>query len=233
MHNFNYDSSDGWVNGRIGRALKFDGSNDYVSLSSSLTNGLSSFSVALWIKTSETGTCANYWECPCVMGVGTGGFASNDFSILTDSGNLSWYSGLGASGDNQEVLGKTVSDGEWHFIVVSNDGSNLDLYFDSEKVSSFSSDGSGLDSQPFYIGANNNGGSPNYYHEGTIDEPMVFSRALNAAEVYELYKTQHVRDDVNVFVSTYCEDGGSVGMAWMIRILQLFSCSMMAMDCIL
>ena len=50
LNNFNFSSISGWVSGRQGTALLFDGADDYVSLDSNLLNLANNFSVSVWIQ---------------------------------------------------------------------------------------------------------------------------------------------------------------------------------------
>ncbi len=72
----NMNDSD-WISGRQNSALDFDGSNDYLSTSSSLSGTLgSTSSLSFWIKTSQSGN-NSATQAPGVTGVEQSG-GSND-----------------------------------------------------------------------------------------------------------------------------------------------------------
>ena len=49
----NMDSATDWVAGKRGKALDFDGSNDYVTMGDVLDMGTGDFTVSVWVKTTD------------------------------------------------------------------------------------------------------------------------------------------------------------------------------------
>jgi hypothetical protein len=76
---------------------------------------------------------------------------------------------------------------QWHFIAGTFDGATANLYVDGQLAGTLS--GVTLTAPPSFatelgsMGVN----PPNYANDGTIDELMIFSRALTATEIADLY----------------------------------------------
>lgn len=79
------DSSDPtWVNGKVGKALKFDGSNDYVIGTSNLgISGNAAFSMCAWIKWGGSSWSTDY---PSFMGNNSTGSANTGLSFTIRQG---------------------------------------------------------------------------------------------------------------------------------------------------
>ncbi len=92
-------------------------------------------------------------------------------------------SGGAASAKSNRVL----SDGRWHHVVATYDGSRIALYFDGELDAYCSAWGRlQTNDQPVCIG--DNAEQPGRYWNGRIDDVRIYSYALNDAEVAELYE---------------------------------------------
>ena len=78
------------------------------------------------------------------------------------------------------------SDGQWHYAVVTNDGSTLTLYIDGVAVTSKSVAGSSPENtgtKPVRIGANSRVTPPGNFFTGEVDEVRIWNNALTASEV--------------------------------------------------
>lgn len=94
---------------------------------------------------------------------------------------------------NDNCLGATgstpLSDGRWHMVTGTYDGSNARIYVDGvlEGTSSTSTGTMADRSHNVLIGANLVTGSLVRYFNGQIDEVLIINRSLTANEIYELY----------------------------------------------
>jgi phosphatidylserine/phosphatidylglycerophosphate/cardiolipin synthase-like enzyme len=82
----------------------------------------------------------------------------------------------------------TYNDGNWHYVVVTYDGSVLRLYVDGQQVASLNTNNAIPDynwDKPLVIGKNSLDDSR--YFIGDIDEVRVYNRALSAQEVSDAY----------------------------------------------
>jgi hypothetical protein len=82
------------------------------------------------------------------------------------------------------------SDGQWHYVVVTNDGSTLRLYIDGAAVNSKSVAGSSPENtgtKPVRVGANSRVTPPGNFFTGDVDEVRIWNSVLTAAEVANSY----------------------------------------------
>jgi hypothetical protein len=176
-----------WVDGKFGKALSFDGNDDYMQIISG--GGLNTFTISLWIKTNESRASPIFWQRPTIFGKSNGGSGSGDFGIITNNGYIGFWSGL-VSGDASYLSSTTrINDNNWHHIVVSNDGSHARLYVDGRFEASLPT-GFALNNEPFWIGGKGGSESPGFYHSGIIDEVRFYNRALSDAEIQALYQAK-------------------------------------------
>lgn len=152
-------------------ALSFDGSNDYVSLSSStpVPIGNSHYTIEAWIKPNAMGAYG-------IIGWGPWG-TNNQVNALRlyNSGILNYWWG------NDIGYGTSSLAGAWHHIAATFDGTYRRLYLDGALVAT-DQPGTGHavpSASNLCIGRTNN----NEYFNGLIDEVRVWSRALCQAEL--------------------------------------------------
>ncbi len=159
--------------GKIGQALKFDGTSQYISVPALTT--FSALTVSLWLRSSTTNTVPiGQW----------GGSSNNGYGLYAD-GN--WYMGNGSSWSS--LSAGWLGDNAWHLYTLTWDGATMVAYRDGARVGTplaasgltFSSPGNNL----LTIGADNRG--LNTYYAGSIDDVRVYNRALSASEVKQLY----------------------------------------------
>ncbi|SPC33785.1 LamG-like jellyroll fold domain-containing protein [Candidatus Nitrosocaldus cavascurensis] len=157
------------------------------------------FSVSAWFKT----TMNNNSQVAII--VNKGGFGNGDGLDRPDMNYGIWLTGTNdqapqgrvaggfesSSGTNYFVYSSTTyNDGQWHYVVLTYDGSTLRLYVDGSLVSSLSTNGAVPDynwDTPLTIGKTALTNVNGFYFIGDIDEVRVYNRALNAQEVSDAY----------------------------------------------
>ena len=194
------------VDGQVGEALEFDGSDDYVNL----TNlgdfgekvGASTFEA--WVKTSfkrEWTTLFKVLDQGCNMAwaIDVNRSAKAGFPFAEDI--VHYYvrqkSAAGCNAIAVEIE-FALSDGKWHHIVfgiVDPGNSEVSLYMDGEPQEIIVGDAKKLDTfvpfvEPVYIGAANNRGNVERHFPGVIDEVRIYDRALTADEVTRNFKSK-------------------------------------------
>ena len=177
-----------WTNGKLGKALSFDGTSAMVSVPFLNPDTLT---WSAWIKTSSAATQAiagtNYGNASTFWHGG----------LMVVSGKA--YMTIGyISSAYQNVSGtKIVNDNKWHHIVMTSNTSGSFLYVDGVQDAS----------STYYVGQvagqsetnTNIGVLQSYdfgqgkiiyanYFNGSIDDARLYSRALSATEVLNLYK---------------------------------------------
>jgi hypothetical protein len=180
-----------WTGGRLGNALDFDGTDDYVidDDAESYLNGLTAATVSVWIKSDVTGV--------------NNGFISNEDSN-NDFGITIRYdsSGLYGSGTNVIKAGfgnaslagpqssvessSNVQTTDWQHIVVTWQASQAPVLYINGQLDTptfTSNSATSIDNLTFFkIGAHGQG-----EWQGLVDDVRVYNRALSAAEAAALY----------------------------------------------
>jgi hypothetical protein len=165
--------------GEVGGGFALDGSGDGVQVSSNSTNlWLQNFTIETWIKRASAAV-ASYGSGGngVIFGYGSGGY----LFYMNSSGNLT-FSKLG---DASYVTGPAVTDTNWHHVAITKNGSTITFYLDgvgyaapAYNVTFTFAGGPGLGYRP-------DNGDNSFY--GSIDELSIYSRALPALEVQDIY----------------------------------------------
>ncbi|RJS88396.1 hypothetical protein DRO56_03425 [Candidatus Bathyarchaeota archaeon] len=169
-----------WVEGRYGYALDLDGVDDYVVVPDdpSLNVGTGDFTVALWVKTTQTST-------GIIVEKYSG---SRGWRIYISNGYIG-VRGKDPAGTFTGASTSTYNDGKWHYITVVFDRDS-GIYFykdgtpDGTSTTITGHQGSLNNSEPLRIGKQTLGD----HYNGTIDEVCIYNVALTPEKVRELYE---------------------------------------------
>jgi len=183
--------------GKIGRGFLFDGVDDYVLVPPDpRLNVGAQGSIVFWMRSAPDNlmdTCCQGLVATDYFGVSIASApAGVVFYVYTTDGG--WVHTSDIDGCSQCAGGFPVSPGEWHHIVGTYDGTQLQLYVDGLPVGNprFHT-GTILPMLPgsfLSIGSEDGRrccGGPRYFH-GAIDEVAVYRRALTSAEVMDLFR---------------------------------------------
>ncbi len=178
-----------WVSGKIGNAVTLGGAtSDVVSVSPSAASQ-STYTISLWYKTTGTSQKTLYSEgntgnsTPQMYLTQNGSSSDIFFTHADDAGNFrSCSSSAGIS-----------NDGAWHHAaVVKESASVYKLYRDGISVSPCNGGGASVGTttaNAAKIGARQNGATVQDYFAGSIDEAVIYPRALSGTEVWKLYES--------------------------------------------
>lgn len=157
--------------GKVGQAVKFDGSAEGVPLPLDMKAlGANSFSLVFWICAPEA--AGNFLECNSPKGLGLS--IENGKALRSDAlGSYRW-------GGNTPMDFK-----EWHQLAFTSDGKMLTLFVDGKPVKSAEIDNKLQLSPNTRLGAN---------CTGMMDDLRVYNRALTPVELEKLFNFQaHVQ----------------------------------------
>jgi len=183
----NMSQSTSPVLGKLGQALNFDGSEDYVTYGDVLDVGTSNFTIAAWVKsdvvnsayhaimTKNAGTCPNY-----------------QFGLHPNNKFFMAYETPSCAADSAAFTSSTISAGVWYHVVGVVDRTNgTTLYLDGVAQTTDTAETGNLnnDTGPLYIGRHDSG----LYWDGIIDDVRFYNRALTAAEILQLYNLGKAR----------------------------------------
>jgi len=169
-------------------SYSFDGSGNYIEPE---TNGFPTSdqprSISAWLKTSQSyavnaGIVADYGTMT----------SSNRFSLMVYNNKLSF------SGYSNDLIGnKIISDNCWHFVVVTYDGLQINLYVDAMTDTSQTKTLNTIDSGILRIGQRLTDPSNPTYNEffnGSLDDIRIYNRVLSETEISQFYANFHAPD---------------------------------------
>ena len=169
------------VPGRYGYAMEFDGVDDYVEVLNDASLNPPKITVELWAK-SNTGT----WN--------QAGFLVSKRSAyimhpLSGSKNVTFYIYDGGWVSALFSAPAAFDITEWHHYVGTYDGSTIRIYVDGGTYTGETSHSGSIDTTDtgsLFIGRDD--GSDDRYFNGSIDEVVIYSKALTDDEVESLYE---------------------------------------------
>ena len=187
LFNFNWNSQSNWTTGKFGTGLKFDGTNDYVSIPDSANLDISSnITIEAWFKATSTGDYqiilmkGGHWNgdpVPPVYGL-----------RLTDTNKFSCLIRIGGTEYANDTTA-TYTDNNWHHGALTYNGSNVKCYIDGVNYATLSVTGT-IDTN----NANVTIGLPRNLVDdrfsGTIDEVLIYKRVLSPEEIKAAYNTK-------------------------------------------
>jgi autotransporter-associated beta strand protein len=145
--------------------------------------GANPWTIAMWVKTTTAGGVYAYQ--------GSGGWASGNMTFYLNEGSDNGY-GTKAGGvsyaQGWEEGSTNINDGNWHFLVMTCNGSTKAMYVDGngDNIASSWAANTGVGSQ-LWIGGSADTGDEDVGLGGTIDEVYMYNRALSQAEIKSLY----------------------------------------------
>jgi hypothetical protein len=161
------------ANGRFGRALSFDGVNDWVTVNSnSLLNLTTGMTLEAWVfPTIATG----------VRDILIKEGANDMYNLYARNAAGVSEANAYISGANRTIEGPTLALNVWTHIAGTFDGTVLRLYINGTPVSSTQVSGAiGTSSGPLRMGGNSIWGE---FFRGRIDEVRIYNRALSQSEI--------------------------------------------------
>jgi len=166
--------------GKIGQALAFDGSNDYVQITSSDSLDLSStaYTISLW---ANLGTSQNSFAGLISKGDGT----ANDWVLQksSTSNNIAVFHST-ASVTFSNMWGEITGAG-WKHVVLTYNETSVELFIDAvPRGTQALTAPTQTSGRPVKIGAERTGIPVN----GVIDDVRIYNRALSAEEIKRLYE---------------------------------------------
>lgn len=167
--------------GILGQAASFDGFDDFIKVASEDFK-LRPLTLSMWVKSVNSKTA---WFLGFENGNARYGWDLENFQDRVVF-RLKAHNG-GSKAHTTSTY--SVTDGDWHLITVTDDGSSLSLYIDGAFDSSASS------TTPSWItGMRMHFGSarpetpwPHAWFNGQIDDARIYGRVLSEEEVMELY----------------------------------------------
>jgi hypothetical protein len=167
--------------GKYGKALSFDGSDDYVSIPDSSSLDVINFTAAFWVKWKGS---TNYWNRILNKKLNWNDPDGWDINLV-EPGTMTGGIEIEGSGSSSTTI-KCVDDWRttdlnvWHHIAVIINGSTAYLYCDGSYKGSGAIPSIVANNRPLYIGRIE---TETDWFNGTIDEVRIWNRSLSQAEI--------------------------------------------------
>jgi uncharacterized protein (TIGR02145 family) len=192
------------VPGKLGQALNFDGTDDYIDAGSGTSlDFTTAFTLSAWVKTTSGASVV-----PVIFKGDSNNNApnySNLYRLIIENGKPTTMTVRASDSTPQSLHGTaSVNDGNWHHIAGTfNSATNLQhIYVDGALDGSSTTSGiQKVSTSELYIGADlADGGGYTDKFPGSLDEVRVYNRALSTTEIQSLY-TLGQSDKTNSSVS--------------------------------
>ena len=185
--NLNGQTSTTTVPGKLGQALSFDGSNDYVALGDvNDLSGSQGVTVSAWVRPSAIGTNGILWR-----GESSVTKAYSLFLLSTDEIRFR-VTTTSTGSETSAALDTTTSPistlNQWYHIagIYSDSDDTMRIYVNGSQVVSNGALASGVLADGAFIETIGSSNTSNLFN-GSLDDVRIYNRALTATEVRQLY----------------------------------------------
>jgi hypothetical protein len=179
--------------GKIGRALSFDGVNDWVTVADTTASPLdltTGMTVEAWVNP----TAMSGWETVVLKERGAAGTGLLSYALYAHDGAPQGGGFAGPAGYLRPAPANSTTDqgvrqashtplplNAWTHLATTYDGASMRFYINGVLVATRAQSGTiAVGNQPLRIGGNNVSGE---FFRGLIDEVRVYNRPLSAAEI--------------------------------------------------
>ncbi|MBI5360865.1 MAG: DUF2341 domain-containing protein, partial [Planctomycetes bacterium] len=177
------------ISGRFGGALNFDGTDDYADLGNLSGMSTTSFTIAVWIKTSDTGQGKIVTKASDT----NPNNQAFDLGILSTGKAYLFLDNAPAGMDDWSQGGsRTINDGAWHYVVATFNSGTVRIYVDGTVDLATTSTAASVRAftWPVCVAGRSSEISAANFFSGMVDEVQIFSRALFAEEVSARYEAK-------------------------------------------
>ncbi|MDD5688433.1 MAG: chitobiase/beta-hexosaminidase C-terminal domain-containing protein [Elusimicrobia bacterium] len=186
----NMDTATCWVAGKVGTGLKFDGTNDYVSVpnSTSLDINGSQMTLIAWVRIDAIGSASTdnqiFIGKPAVDGSHSSPwFAYSLHGVWNSATQLTprFWLDIGGSGVSVAATQNIGVDATWHHIAGVYNGATMKIYVDGVESNSSAQTGNiAALGTALRLGANGGGTEP---FNGAMDGVKIYNIALTGSEI--------------------------------------------------
>lgn len=178
-----------WTTGKIGGAVDFDGSNDYIDAGIGVpVAGKSTMTLSTWVKINSFTFPSGFFH---VMGRYYSGDSDRVIAArITNSTSVVLVTDSGSAQLASSVTVPTLSTGTWYHMTWTYSAGSGSFYLNGVKQGDFSGLHSTLNALPvssrFTMGRDSSAAGAG---NASLDEVRLYNRALSADEVATLYRT--------------------------------------------
>jgi hypothetical protein len=172
----NMDAATDWVVSPSGRALDFDGSNDFLDIQDSAQFETSQLTVEAWVRPETQGA----WERIVWKSRGTGEIGWG-LRIRDANKPGAWYYNSAGTKTAVYAVNAVLNNNQWQHLAFTYDGSTFKLYLNGQQIETQSdSDTPGNVDSTLRVGAKS---ATEYLFDGQIDDVKMYNYARSADEV--------------------------------------------------
>jgi len=185
-HDGTINGSPGTVAGKIGDALSFDGTADFVEVKHSESLNLKeAITIEFWFLLKGKSGDNDY---PRLVSKGQSTSDNNGYGVwvkdISGPTDIGFRSVTLTPNDIRAQNVSNYDDNKWHHVTVTYDGKKGRLFVDGDKLVDIDVSGDvSQNKEPLHIGDGNN----ERHFNGFIDEVRVYNRGLSEAEVQQNY----------------------------------------------
>jgi len=169
------------IAGKLGNALVFNGSNEYININYDGDLNPSVFTISLWARVNGG---AGTFRSPLTSRQDSAGNLNGYIFYASNVDTWQFWTGTGSAYHQQ--IGPAVVIGEWVFLAGTYDGSTKKFYVNGAAADSDAVTFKVNSLNPTRIGAGG-GAALNYYFNGAIDDVRVYNRSLTPNEIQAIY----------------------------------------------
>lgn len=195
-----------WIDGKVGKALNFDGVNDYVEIPyNAALNPKTALTVEAWVNPSIN----KAWQ----RIVSKSAYPNTDYSLFRgDKNNIAISVKIGSIARTVYSPENSVPIGAWTYVAGTYDGTSLKLYINGKQVGCIAISGEiNAHAEALRIGGDPAGD----YFKGMIDEVSIYNKALTATEILSRYQAVTQPDTLAVPANiSVVANVDSISIAW-------------------
>lgn len=179
-----------WATGKIGGAMRFNGSNSYVSVSSNAElNITGDITIAAWVNFFKGGDDSDMSQQAIVTKCINNGAYNNPYDFRTSAQVVPELELIRANGYTHEQSSNFtyIPLNSWHHVAVVAQGAVVNFYVDGILTEMVWNEPHLIsppvgNNYPMLIGARNDG----LFFDGLIDDVRIYNRALTATEIKDI-----------------------------------------------
>ena len=178
--------------GKLGGAIGFDGTDDYVDCGDTADGNYTSMTISSWWK--PTGLTSG-WTTMLHRNDGTS-VGSSVFFIGLETTSQQIVATIGAGSGPGYMAGATGINAQvdtWYHVVNSWDGTTARVYVDGVEVNTYGLTSAAFSNKVANTKLGSSGFGNGYLFTGDIDETAIWSRSLSPTEILDIYKRGALR----------------------------------------
>lgn len=180
------DTNVTYSSGRINQGASFSGTGKILIVDSAdFTFGSENFSVSIWVKFNTSG--ARYIFVGQIASSGLNGTGS--FTIQRLATNVIVSNTISGGTAYTCTSSVTITDSNWHHIVLVRDGSTMRQYVDTVASGTANISTNSVNDSAEVIGLGQGGNNTAFPLNGMVDEFGVWKRKLETTEIVQLYNS--------------------------------------------